>query len=137
MLTGSIKGSLTLCETSRTGTPSSWGVIDSAFYFILRCRVDSLVSVRAEKKFAYRKKIHSSVPFQAIDSIPSISCHKPKMVTSQLNYIRILNFMFEFPCFMCLYNIKNQQDVTLAILFISTCKITLHVSDASRVHHQE
>ena len=33
--------------------------------------------------------------------------------------------------------IKNQQDATLAVLFISNCKITLHVSDTSRVHHQE
>ena len=35
------------------------------------------------------------------------------------------------------YYIKNQQDVTLAVLFISNCKITLHVSDAFCVHHQE
>jgi hypothetical protein len=35
------------------------------------------------------------------------------------------------------YYIKNQQDATLAVLFISNCKITLHVSDASHVHHQE
>jgi len=31
-----------------------------------------------------------------------------------------------------LYYIKNQQDATLAVLFISNCKITLHVSDAPR-----
>jgi hypothetical protein len=36
-----------------------------------------------------------------------------------------------------LYYIKNQQDATLAVLFISNCKITLHVSDAFCVHHQE
>jgi hypothetical protein len=36
-----------------------------------------------------------------------------------------------------IYYIKNQQDATLAILFISNCKITLHVSDAFCVHHQE
>ena len=36
-----------------------------------------------------------------------------------------------------LYYIKNQQDGTLAVLFISHCKITLHVSDAFCVHHQE
>ena len=35
------------------------------------------------------------------------------------------------------YCVKNQQDATLAVLFISHCKITLHVSDASRVHRQE
>jgi hypothetical protein len=35
-----------------------------------------------------------------------------------------------------LYYIKNQQDATLAVLFISNCKITLHVSDAFCVHHQ-
>ena len=45
--------------------------------------------------------------------------------------------MFEFPCNISLYYVKNQQDATLAVLFISNCKITLLVSDASRVHHQE
>ena len=50
----------------------------------------------------------------------------------------ILNFfMFEFPCIISLYYVKNQQDATLAVLFISHCKITLHVSDAFCVHHQE
>ena len=39
---------------------------------------------------------------------------------------------------MCLqYYIKNQQDATLAVLFISKCEITLHVSDSFCVHHQE
>ena len=47
------------------------------------------------------------------------------------------NFMFEFPCIITLYYIKNQQDATLAVLFISNGKITLHVSDAFCVHHQE
>ena len=47
------------------------------------------------------------------------------------------NFMFEFPCIVSLYYIKNQKDATLAVLFISNCKITLHVSDAFCVHHQE
>jgi hypothetical protein len=46
-------------------------------------------------------------------------------------------FMFEFPCIITIYYIKNQQDATLAVLFISHCKITLHVSDAFCVHHQE
>jgi hypothetical protein len=60
--------------------------------------------------------------------------------------------MFEFPCIIRLYYIKNQQDATLAVLFISHCKITphiiddarskphqitLHVSDAFCVHQQE
>ena len=36
-----------------------------------------------------------------------------------------------------IYYIKNQLDATLAILFISNCKITIHVSDAFCVHHQE
>ena len=35
-------------------------------------------------------------------------------------------FMFEFPCIISLYYIRNQQDATLAVLFISNCKITLH-----------
>ena len=45
--------------------------------------------------------------------------------------------MLEFPCILSLYYIKNQQDATLELLFISHCKITLHVSDAFCVHHQE
>ena len=45
--------------------------------------------------------------------------------------------MFEFPCIISLYYINSQQDETLAVLFISNCKITLHVSDAFRVYHQE
>ena len=36
-----------------------------------------------------------------------------------------------------LYHIKNQKDATLAVLFNSHCKITLHVSDAFCAHHQE
>ena len=32
--------------------------------------------------------------------------------------------MFEFPCIITIYYIKNQQDATLAVLFISRCKIT-------------
>ena len=39
--------------------------------------------------------------------------------------------------YWCEYYIKYQQDATLAVLFISHCKITLHVSDAFCVHHQE
>ena len=49
----------------------------------------------------------------------------------------IIHFMFEFPCIVSLYYIKNQQDETLAVLFISHCKITLHVSDVFSVHRQE
>ena len=45
--------------------------------------------------------------------------------------------MFAFPRIVSLYYITNQQDATLAVLFISNCKITLHVSDVHRVHHQE
>ena len=49
----------------------------------------------------------------------------------------ICNFIFEFPCIISLYYIRKQQDATLAVLFISNCKSTLHVSDVHRVHHQE
>ena len=38
---------------------------------------------------------------------------------------------------MWVYYIRNQQDATLAVSFISHCKITLHVSDPFCVHHQE
>ena len=37
------------------------------------------------------------------------------------------------PSNIYIYYIKNQQNATLAVLFISNCKITLHVSDAFRV----
>ena len=40
-------------------------------------------------------------------------------------------FIFEFPCTTSLYYIKNQQDATLVVLFISHCKITLHVRTLS------
>ena len=46
-------------------------------------------------------------------------------------------FMFEFLCIVTVYYVKNQQDATSAVLFISHCKITLRVSDAFCVHHQE
>ena len=44
--------------------------------------------------------------------------------------VGLVFFMFEFPCIITLYYIKNQQDATLAVLFINHCKITLNVSDA-------
>ena len=52
-------------------------------------------------------------------------------------YLNIFFLMFEFPCIVSLYYMRNQQDATLAVSFISHCKITLHVSDAFCVHHQE
>ena len=54
-----------------------------------------------------------------------------------LSVYAILNFMFEFPYIISLRYIKSQQDATLAVLFISHCKITHHVSEAFCVHHQE
>jgi hypothetical protein len=48
-----------------------------------------------------------------------------------------LHFVFEFPCIISLYYVKNQRDVTLAVFFISNCKITLHILDAFCAHHQE
>ena len=54
-----------------------------------------------------------------------------------LIYRCTFNFMFQFPCIITLYYIKNQLDAALAVLFISHCKITLHVSGAFCVHHQE
>jgi len=37
--------------------------------------------------------------------------------------------------FVVIYYIKNQQDATLAVLFINNCKITLHVSEAESVRN--
>ena len=61
-------------------------------------------------------------------------------IGSQISCIKTMLihfFMFEFPCIITLYYIKNQHDATLAVLFISHCTITLHVSDAFCAHHQE
>ena len=49
----------------------------------------------------------------------------------------LCHFIFEIPCIVSLYYIKNQQDATLTVLFICNCKIILHVSEAFCVHHQE
>ena len=61
---------------------------------------------------------------------------KRKDTCGQQNTVSFF-LMLEFPCIVSLYYIKNQQDATLAVSFISHCKITLHVSDAFCVHHQE
>ena len=37
--------------------------------------------------------------------------------------------MFEFPRIISLYYVKNQQDATLAVLFISHCNITAVATD--------
>ena len=34
--------------------------------------------------------------------------------------------MFEFPCFITLYYIKNQQDATLAVFFFSLRSMSLY-----------
>ena len=43
----------------------------------------------------------------------------------------------KYKIFGIVYYIKKQQDPTLAVLFISNCKIILHVSHAFCAHHQE
>jgi len=63
-------------------------------------------------------------------------CHNSNMFRSAL-VSSSGNVMFEFPYIVSLYYIRNQQDATLAVSFISHCKITLCVSDAFCVHHQE
>ena len=62
--------------------------------------------------------------------------HLVQFIVQFCVYVRMY-FMFEFPCIITLYYIKNQLDATLPVLFISNCKITLHVSDAFCIHHQE
>jgi len=58
-------------------------------------------------------------------------------VLSIFSTVEIPSSMFEFPCIISLYYIKHQRDATSAVLFISHCKITLHVSDDFCAHHQE
>ena len=70
--------------------------------------------------------------------LESIETHtKVLHVKNAQTDISNLHFMFEFPCIISLYHIKNQQDATLEVLLISNSKITLHVSDAFCVHHQD
>ena len=84
----------------------------------------------------------SSRGFPQFNSAITSSCssqfsHRPPFQRYYILHVQLGNCMFEFPCIITLYYIKNQQDATLAVLFISNCKITLHVSDAFCVHHQE
>ena len=79
--------------------------------------------------------LHNIAYLQRTLSLFLLSCTK----ILQLHWFqkRVFIFMFEFPRIISQYYIKNQRDATLAVLFISHCKITLHVSDAFCVHHQE
>ena len=43
-------------------------------------------------------------------------------------------YIVRHSCVLGVHYIKNQLDATLAVLFISHCKITLHVSDATVVN---
>ena len=69
--------------------------------------------------------------------------HDCKNISSTITAIR--NLLSAFPaleeiaikCYYFLYYMKNQQDATLAVFFISNCKITLHVSEDFCFHHQE
>ena len=66
-------------------------------------------------------------------TLPGIDSGTVQLVAQRLNH-----YATPGPTeYVYLYYIKNQQDATLAVLFISNCKITLHVSDAFCVHHQE
>ena len=57
--------------------------------------------------------------------------HLSNFATANSKHVKLIKFV------ITLYYIKNQLDATLAVLFISHCKITLHVSDAFCIHHQE
>jgi hypothetical protein len=67
--------------------------------------------------------------------VDSASRYNSLLMTNLTQIFISLYFMFEFPCIIRLYYIKNQQDATLAVLFISNCKITVHVSDVFCFHH--
>jgi len=67
-------------------------------------------------------------------------CYKANILTERKKLREILTPGYSILLakrIFCIYYIKNQQDATLAVLFISNCKINLHVSDAFCVHHQE
>ena len=72
-------------------------------------------------------------PLQAVspDGVP-IGCTQ-QWKPSYPTYMPILKCHLKY---VTHYHIKNQLDAALAVLFISHCKITLHVSDAFCVHHQ-
>ena len=56
-----------------------------------------------------------------------------QFISSKFKHMVLTFFLFVFPCIITLYYIKNQLGATLAVLFISHCKITLHVSASSTV----
>ena len=65
---------------------------------------------------------------------------KESPVRTEYEAVRVPNSVWKllgFEIGILRYNIRNQHDTTLAVSFISHCKITLHVSDAFCVHHQE
>ena len=68
-------------------------------------------------------------------SIKNYAINQNAYLNIWCNCLYIITFVF--PCVITLYYIKDQLDAALAVLFISHCKITLHVSDAFCFHHQE
>ena len=78
---------------------------------------------------AYKTKTYKCNSFQATQRYPQ------GILVNLYNHGNPLIILL--PKNMNLYYIKNQQDATLALLFINHCKIPLHVSDAFCVHHQE
>jgi hypothetical protein len=70
-----------------------------------------------------------------IDKISFVKCF---LSDTLYNALRINPLVLSFVAILAvLYYIKDEQDATLAVMFISNCKITLHISDAFCVHHQE
>ena len=107
--------------------------INSKCVFVL-CHYCVQSAIKSKTKRNKNLKLWNIKYFAYTQCVPSDD-NRPRhlYVMSRNAYV---NFMFEFPCIITLYYIKNQQDATLAISFISHCKITLHVPDAFCVHHQ-
>jgi len=58
-------------------------------------------------------------------------------VAYSVNYDEANNSRNTNQCTILCILLNNQRDASLAVLFISHCKITLHVSGALCTHHQE
>ena len=86
--------------------------------------------------FFHADKSHCKSRAADVATFPWLNWLKPFFhLCMRFFTITMTNFINYF--LRLLYCIKNQQDATVAVLFISHCKITLHVSDTFCVHHQE
>ena len=111
----------------RAGLSDRFWVQPAVLFNTMRANTDLLTDSRLTKEDHEPRSVinpqTSTNPEHTCASVPPIAMEFRFKCRNWL----CLYFMFQFPCSISLYYIKNQQDATLAVLFISNCKITLHV----------